>query len=126
MSAHVLRIEFDGGIFPRITVVCNEPPEALCRAEFDCTCEEYADTGIGADGIPWHTLTDGYMDDDQREAAEQGNPPRHYGQHGGECPYALWLNEDDPSESGRGTADVPIASFQWVGDGYEWSIGGAQ
>ena len=121
-----MRIEWDGSAFPLHTVVCNEPPEAVCRAQFDCTCEEYAATGIGDDGVPWHELTDGYMDDDQREAAAQGNPPRHYGRHGGECTYALWLNEgDDPEESGRGTADMPITGFLWTGDGYEWTVGGA-
>lgn len=121
-----MRIEFDGDVFPRHTVVCNEPPEALCRAQFPCDCEEYAAWGLDDAGVPWHTLTDGYMDDDEREQAAQGNPTRHYGQHGGECTYALWLNEgDDPAESGYGTADVPITAFTWLGDGYEWHVGSA-
>lgn len=120
-----MRLEWDGWRSLSHAVVCNEPPEALCRAQWDCGCEEYADTGIGEDGVPWHELTDGYMDDDQREAAARGDAPRHYGQHGGECNYALWLNEDDPAESGYGTADVPITEFKWLGDGYEWHVGSA-
>jgi hypothetical protein len=123
MSAHVMRLEWEGS-FPSHTVVCNEPPEALCRAEFDCTCEEYAATGMGADGFPWHALTDGYMDDDDREQYElNGTRPRHYGRPGGECTYALWINNGDcAGELGSGTVDVPV-TFMWDGDGYEWTVG---
>jgi len=124
VSAHFMRVEWSGGgRFPSYSVICNEPPEARCRAQFPCDCEEYA--ALGFDGArPWHELTDGYLTDDQRE---QDPPPRHYGEPGGECNYALWLdNGDCADELGHGTADIPV-TFEWDGDGYEWHVvnGGA-
>ena len=116
-----MRVEWESHSFPSYTVVCNESPEALCRAQFDCDCEEYAAIGIGGDGKPWHALADGYLTEEERNLPE---PPRHHGEHGGECNYALWLNNGDCTDDlGHGTADLP-ATFTWDGDGYEWDIAG--
>jgi hypothetical protein len=109
-----MRVEWDGGM-PTYTVVCNEPPEALCRAQFSCDCEVYGKVGLDENG-PWH---DTYVWE-----GPQSDADRHRGEHGGDCTYALWLNNGDcPDELGHGVADIPV-TFTWDGDGYEWQVQG--
>lgn len=104
-----MRVEWDGGM-PSYTVICNEPPESLCRAQFACDCEVYGQTGIDHQG-PWH---DTYVWEGPSETE------RHRGEPGGECTYALWLNNGDcADELGHGRVYIPV-TFTWDGDGHEW------
>ena len=113
MSNHRISIEFESGYYsPTYTLTCEAPPEALCRAEWDCDCEAWDKHGVDEQG-PWH---EGTTWDDEESSF------RHYGKPGGECGQILFVNESDCiDELGRGTVTVPV-DLAWDGDGYEWHI----
>ena len=119
MSAHhSMTIEWDGGFYgPTYSPECSAPPEAICRARWDCGCESWDDYGVDESG-PWHLAYD----------SETDAETRHYGTAGGECGHLLFIGDDCVAELGGGSITFPI-DLSWDGDGYRWSVtaeGGAK
>jgi hypothetical protein len=111
MSGHLLQVTWDLSM-PSYELVCKEGPEAICRAEWDCDCEVFGESGVDERG-PWH----------ETYAWEGGDPTaRHYGQPGGECNKVLCLNNADcVDELGQGTASIPV-DLTWRDEAYEWTV----
>ena len=115
MSGHSVTIAFEPTfMLPGLSFNCNEPPEAICRAVFDCECEAYYGSGVDEQG-PWHEVDD--YDSDGPDPKT-----RHYGKPGGECGQLLFITESGcPDEMGDGEVTVPVR-LQWEGDDYSWHI----
>ena len=97
---------------------CHAPADALCRAVYNCDCEEWFEAGV-EDGVPWHgteTLTECAGESWERKV-------RHYGRFDPrECNARDWI-EGDPIEcQERGTDGqvvIPV-DVSWTGHGVEW------
>jgi hypothetical protein len=115
MAGHRIEVEFSHYVYgPGVHVICDEPAGALCRAQWDCDCEEFSEVGVDEHG-PWH-VTYAW----EGPASESD---RHYGKPGSpDCNYALFVEESGAAaELGHGTLTAPV-SFTWDGDGYEWHV----
>lgn len=124
MSGHYATVEWDGYDGPTYTFTCDEPPEALCRAQWDCDCERYASCGIDDQG-PWHELADGYMTVAELQAVLKGTAerPRHYGFPSNECGQLLFITSSgEEGYMGGGSVRFPI-DLDWSADdeSYLWS-----
>lgn len=113
MSAHILRLNFDGWL--RVEAVCNEPPGANCRlTSVSCECEYWGPIDRRGDGTIWHRV----IDEGPIEPLWHEVKPADY------CNVCEYLNNDDILECATPNAtftlaDMPI-EVTWNGDGYEW------
>ena len=91
---------------------CHAPADALCRAVYDCGCEEWFEAGV-EDGVPWHECAG--------ESWERR--VRHFGRFDPrECNTRDWI-EGDPlgcQASGTDSQVVIPVDLAWTGYGVEW------
>lgn len=81
MNNHTVTLTVEDG-FLSGRMECHAPPDALCRARWDCDCEEWGDIATTHDGRPWHQRTEG--------------GDRHYGRFDPDwCNHAEWFNDGD-------------------------------
>lgn len=113
MSDHGLKLDFERvGWGPQMSIVCSAPADSWCRVEWHCECESWSMQGLDPVLGPWHLAYDSHLDD----------MVKHYGKPGGECAYALSINDSGcVDELGGGTATVPV-DMEWDGDGWCWSF----
>lgn len=104
---HTVTARFDGdGCRPLLRLTCDSSPDALCRAEFECECEQYFDSKV-VDGKPTHR-----PDWDSDET--------HVGSFGTGCNIATWFDVADGEEL-TGTVSFEIAP-EWQGEFYTYAI----
>lgn len=84
--------------------VCEAPPESICHARFDCSCEEYYELGVD-NGIPYH------KPDPEATLLHYGKFDTTF------CSYEEWSDAFD--ELTHGKVKIPVA-VQWNGDSYEF------
>lgn len=103
-----MTVDFSGG-WVTYRPKCNEPPEALCRARWDCECEVWDSSGVNQQG-PWHEIS-----------GELFSPSvRHYGKPGGDCGFVASI-EDIPDELGEGEVTFAIEEV-WLDGGCTWRV----
>ena len=112
MSAHTMTINF-AGAFPSYRVNCKAPPDSLCRAEWPCDCEVFAESGVDADG-PWHKAY---------AWGEPGLPSVfHRGTFGTGCNWVAMLTDDGGLEQyGSGEVTLGIELY-WDEDVPAWKL----
>ena len=120
---HAHRLVIEDGF---VMFECHAPADALCRAVYNCDCEEWFEAGV-EDGVPWHeteTLTECAGESWERKV-------RHYGRFDQrECNAGDWIEGDPIGCQARGTDGrvvIPV-DVAWTGHGVEWkpAKGGAR
>ena len=106
---HIVVIEFDCDVFPQLRLRCEAGPTAMCRAHYDCDCEEWTEGG-NDNGTPWHQAI-GY---DEGERHEGRFEP-------GWCNVAEWFDEGGGGASLSGSVDARV-SAAWNGHGFDYNI----
>ena len=106
IHGHKARIFFDG-FSPTMSLSCQAPHDAPCKAEWDCDCETFFDFRVTDDGLPTHL--------------PNPHDPHlwHTGRWGTECALADWFENDD--EPLTGTVEVDVTAT-WEGDFYAFQI----
>jgi hypothetical protein len=87
------------------TFTCHAPADALCRASWDCTCEEWIGLVV-EDGVPWH------------DAGTDVEVGRHRGRFdGGGCNLRDWYDECRGADLLTGEVTFPVLE-EWERDGH--------
>lgn len=109
-----LDIEASRIVEPTATMTCTAPEQSLCRAVWDCGCEEWGDPRI-EDGRPVHTIIE-YGDDEDIEVDHVGRFDPAF------CNLREWFHGSDETLNGK---IVVAVTPEWTGDGYMFTITGS-
>lgn len=105
MSAdHVVTIDLEYGWGGSVTLACKARADAMCHAVWDCECEWWCKSGIGADGKPWHAPGD-YSEPERERHVGTFDPTQ--------CNWKDWAENSDECLRGKVTFAV---TPEWDGE----------